>query len=453
MPTKRSTINQVHNLIPFFQHEDAADDKKIDQYFIVTRYYQEIPIDGSVVIVGRYGSGKTAFLQDLVKKRRKQLTHLYVVPISLKVDMFVEELREVKKSQDYATFCCALVYLHVLYSIAEDARGTLTTGEKAKLIQELKSLKLQPYGDIISNIAGAAWRTLRSVKKLSIKEVFGIEFRDEKKAEINMRRYRELCLKIEPIIRRLIEKRKTLIVVDALDATAPIAEETAYLVGSLIAWLLQEQRKTLRALQFLVGLPTNLLWVYRTQGGHIPAQDVFVKIEWDEDELEQLVLDRLKAALGEDIDAKKWLSRTIGVDLSKTHAYTFGRPRDYIKLIRKCLLVKEKYHKISTSECWKQGLQHYSEETLGWLQSEWQLALKGFEELTALLKSLPKTFNEKDLRDGIEDIRKGGHLETYATNSIVEDLRKWRLIVDLDKKIGKKKFGSHPILRTEIYLS
>gem|GEM_PF-6617987 len=451
MPLNTSKIGQIRKVIPFFQHDDAARDDKIDNYFVTTRYYSELPTDGSIILVGRYGAGKTAFLQELVKKRHKEDTTLYIVSISLKADMFVEEIRDVKKSKDYATFCRALIYLHMLYSIAEESEGTLTTGNKAKLIKELKSLDLQPYGDIISRIAGVAWRTLKRVKALSIKEVFSIELHGQEKAILSMRRYRQLCLKIEPIIRRLLNERKVLIVVDALDATSAMAVETASLVGTLIAWLLEEEQKTTGSLQCLLALPSNLLRVYRAGAGHIPAQDAFIKIEWDRDELEKIMINRVKAALGNKINAKKWLLETLGVDVIKTHAYTFNCPRNYVKMIRKCLQVKDTHPTISVKDCWLKGLERYCSETLEWLQSEWQLAGRGFEELTALLKSLSEKFEEKKLRIGIEEIRQSGQLETRSVNSIIEELKKWKLVIDAGKEGGKKRLKSHPILRTNVY--
>jgi hypothetical protein len=455
MVEKKSTLTEVQKVIPFFRYDDARDDPNIGKYFVHTRYYLELPIDGSLIIVGRYGSGKTAFLNQIVNERLEEKNNLFVIPISLKADMFIEELREVKKSQDYATFCRALIYLHLLYAIAEESTGSLTTGDKDKLIKELKSLKLQPYGDIISQLAGAVWRTLRRVKKLSIKDLFGIELQPDQKFEVSMRRYRELCLKIEPVVKRLIEEKNVLIVVDALEATAPLAEETANLTGSLIGWLLLEQQKTSGSVQSLVGLPSNLLQYYRNLGGHFPAQDAFVRIEWDEDELEKLIKNRVEEALGKQIGAKKWLKDNLGVDLSETHSYTFGRPRDYIKMIRKCLSIRYVHPRISANECWESGLQHYAEENLEWLQGEWQLALEGFEELIALLQALPNTFPEKDLHKGIYEIRSSGKgkLETRATNSIIADLRRWKLISDVSVQRGGKKLASHPIVRAETYFA
>lgn len=455
MAYKKKNLHEAKILIPYFRYDDAGDDPNIGNYFVYTHYYKELPVDGSLIIVGRYGSGKTALLQNLVNERLKKDRNQFVVSIWLKADMFIEELREVRKTKDYATFCRAFIYLHLLYSIAEESTGKLTTGEKAKLIKELKGLKLQPYGDIISQFAGAIWRTIRGVKKLSIKDLFGIELQPDQEFKVSMRRYRELCLKIEPVVRSLIEKRNVLIVIDALDVTASIVEETANLTGSLIGWLLHEQRETDGAVQCLVGMPTNLLQYYQNIGGHFPSQDAFVWIEWDEDELEQLINDRVQNALGNNIDTKKWLKSNLGLDLSQTHIYTFGRPRDYIKMIRKCLSIKNARPKLPPEVCWKRGLQNYASRTLDWLKGEWQLAFKGFEEIVALLQALPDTFTDKDLRDRIDEMRKddNSELSTRGTNNIVIDLRKWKLISDVSANGGVKKLTSHPIVRVETFFS
>ena len=254
---------------------------------------------------------------------------------------------------------------------------------------------------------------------------------------------------IGPVVKEFITKKNVLIVIDALDVTASLTEETANLMGSLIGWLLHEQRETNKKVQCLVGMPTNLLQYYSRLGGHFPSQDAFVRIEWDKEELEKLIIKRIQKVITKDPEI--WLKNTLGLNLSRTHKYTFGRPRDYIKMVRKCLSIRSSSPTISANACWKRGLNNYTAETLSWLQGEWQLALKGFEELIALLQALPETFSEKNLREEIEKIRQGGShdLATIATNNIISDLCMWKLISETSAKEKKKQFTSHPVVRVK----
>jgi hypothetical protein len=440
----------VKKLIPVFEHDDGARDNMLNNYFIDTRYYNELPDDGSVIIVGRYGSGKTTFLQQLVKKRKEKDKNIRVVPITLRADLFVEELQEVKRTRDYSTFSRALIYLHILYSLALETSGKLKLGKKGLLVDELNKLELSPYSDIITQFSNATWRTLRSVKKVEASQIFSVEKDSATQHEITMRRYRELCLKFEPLIREVLLKHKILIVIDALDAISETAIETANLVGNLIVWLLDEESQSENNLQCLVALPSNLLRVYRSQGGHIPAQNVFITIDWDDDELEELISARFKKALDASIDVNQWLEKNVGINLSNIHQYTFSRPRDYVKLVRKCLIAKDSHPKFTAKKCWEQGLKKYSTENIAWLQSEWQLDQEGFEELVALLQSFPPSFSEKTLKDGINEIRNDGKLTKLSANRIISELKRWKLISEQIK--GKKKsLVTHPLLQTSVY--
>jgi hypothetical protein len=332
--------------------------------------------------------------------------------------------------------------------LAESAKGTLATGEKAALIGELRSLNLQPYGDLISRLSSAVGQAVGKVKKLEIASVFGIELQDSEAKSVDMARYRKMCVRIEPLVRDLFAKKKTVFVIDELDAPLRLAKETAALVGVLIRWLKEEERSTGGAMRFLMALPTNLLQVGQDSSDiYLPAQDLFKEIRWRDEELEQLVVGRVQAALGSDIAAEEWLETFCSLKFNDIHRLTFQRPRNYIQLVRSCLEVRRANPSRPATSCREAGLQRYASQTLGWLRTEWQGANEGFADLVGLLQEYDDVVTPVQLRKGINEVREIGPLNKWGENKIINELVKWQLIKQEKDTQRRTRYRPHPIIK------
>jgi hypothetical protein len=438
------TIQDLTKVLKMFAADDARDDAHIESYFVKTGYFRGLLQDVSYVVTGHYGSGKTAFIRKLVRERTAG-TRVQLIPISLRVDLFGEELGTANTKNEYATFAQALVYLHTLYRLAESASGTLVAGDKAALINELGALNLQPYGDLISRLAGAIGQAVGKVKKLDIAKVFNIELRDSVAAAIDMARYRQMCLKIQPLVNEQFDSREMLVIIDEVDAPVRLAKQTAALVGVLIRWLKEVERTT--KVRFLIALPTNLLQVGRESAEiYTPSQELLAEVNWTPLELEQLVLDRVRAALGTKISPQDWLCDACGLKITGLHDFTFGRPRNYIQLVRSCLNAKLADPSLSPEKCREIGLQNYARQTLGWLQAEWQAVSDGFKDLMELLYYVDKSITQDKLKKGIDDVRQRGILKRRGIEGIIHDLAKWRLIKRI-KGANRLEYTPHPIIK------
>jgi hypothetical protein len=258
-----------------------------------------------------------------------------------------------------------------------------------------------------------------------------------------------MCLKIEPLVRELFIKRRPVFVIDQLDAPLRLTKETAALVGVLIRWLKDEERATNHAMRFLIALPTNLLRVGQSTGDiYLRGQELFAEIRWSAAELETLVADRVRAALGSRIAVEDWLMTACALRFSELHPLTFGRPRNYIQLIRNCLEVKLADPNRAASKCRDLGLQQYASQTLSWLGAEWQAANEGFDDLADLLNEFPDVVTPVQLKEGIDEIRGRGVLNKWGVNTIIAELAKWQLIKEeRGQKEPQVQYRPHPIIK------
>jgi len=440
-----SPSQELSKVVEMFKADDGRDDKNIDSYFVETDCFRRLSPEASHVITGRYGSGKTAFVRRLVRRQAK----VQLISISLRADLFGEELQTANANNEYGTFAQALVYLHTLYGLAESSSGSLTTGDKAALIGELRALNLQPYGDLISRLAAAVGQAVDKVKKLDVAKVFSIELQQTTATEINMARYRQMCLKIQPLVYRQFGRGRTLVVIDEMDAPARLAKQTSALIGVLLRWLKEVERTTNGTLRFLLAVPEDLLRIgLKSAEIYTPGQDLFAEVKWAPAELEQLVLDRIRAALSAKISPSDWLLAMCSLKLGELHDLTFGRPRNYIQLVRNCLRAKLADPTRDASTCRDIGLRDYARQTLLWLQAEWQGTSDGFSDLLELLYEVENVISTDKLRVSIDDIRKRGILSQRGLGGIIQDLEKWRLIKKAKGvKGGKIEYRPHPLIK------
>ncbi len=432
---------QLKKLMNAFKHEDASDDKDLINYFIPIRKLKLLEIEKPYVFLGRYGSGKSATIKKMVDENEKALQNLFLINIYLNSDVFNEELNEVSKTNEYSTFSETLLNLHLILNLIETSLFGVSKLDENKLIQELKALDLNPYGDIISRVFDSITSGLKRIRKFELSNVFGIELENPKEKDINMRRYRELCLKIRPLIENYIESRKILVVIDSMEPTKPLANEAALLTGSLIKHLFSRYKISNGQLFFLMGLPSNLLRIYQNKGGHLPNQDAFIKMAWNEQELQELIEKRIEVVLGE-TKFDDILKSNFGIEIAETIKYSFKRPRDIVKLVRFCIQAKIENPQESSEIIWKIGLNDYAGSVIGWLTPEWQLENDGFEELLDLLSNIEEDVEKQDLVDKIKKLRKESiSLKTLAVNSLIKRLEKWQLISKYDNK-----FRIHPVI-------
>jgi len=364
------------------------------------------------------------------------------------MDPFAAELREAREAKEYATFWEAVVYLHSLYAIALQTSGSLTTGPKAELIKQLRELNLAPYGDIISRLSQATLAILRQTKKIEFRQIFSIErFPSEDQKKVDLRGFRSMCLKIKPLVLDEFRKHKPIVVVDKLDVPFYLAQESAHLVGVLIRWLTEMERETDGAVRFIVALPAPLFEVMKREGEHQPAQDVFHRLTWSEEESTTLIAERLRVALENfDSDEMRWLKDVTGFELAQAHRLAFARPRNYVKLVRHCLLERKADPDADAETIWKRATVEYAGDVLDWLGVEWAAeGLDGFRELCDLLRDHSAGISMQQLKKDIQDIRKNKLLRQHGVQSIVRRLTEWGLLVSQPNR--QDHFNVHPVMR------
>jgi hypothetical protein len=426
-----------------FAHDDARDDTDVlSRNFIPPPYLSIIPEGSSRVVVGRYGTGKTALIQELAKGGFEPTFRTEIFLVS---DIISAELHAANRDNDYATFAKSLVYLRLIYDYAVSVQGKLATGPYASLMKELKGLKLNPYQDVIARFFSSVQGIVAKTKKIEVPALFGFETHPAPLQDINMRRYRELCALIEPVVRGIMSSNRHIVMIDAIDPQKLLLEETSSLMGAMIRWLKEETQRTDDRLRFLIALPFPVYHYFQAKGIHIPHQDIFFPIEWTNRDLRQLVLKRVQEGLGDGTNPEDWLRQVLGVEPAALDAYTFGKPRDYIKIIRKCIETRRAKPSLGAADCWLEGKRRYSFEVLHWLGSEWELMGGGFENLRPVLKELPLQFEEGALDKAIKNLRKEGFMKERANRAIIDDLKRWQLVVPTTGK----KFKLHPTLLEE----
>lgn len=421
-------VSAIESVLLAFQHEDAARDPQLHNYFVPTRSVRMITPGQSHVLVGEYGSGKTAVIEHLLTADQAPKGR-YVIPIRLHADTFVDELLAARETKQYATFWEALVYLRTLYVLALQASGSLNTGAKGALIGKLRKLGLAPYGDIISRLAGTAAETLKKVKKIEVGKVFGIERFPPQPDAVDLSRYRQMCAEISPLVNEEFKSKKPTIVVDALDPPSYLLDEHAHLVAVLLRWLSKVTAETDDAVTFAVALPRALLETMERLGEHHPAQDRFRWLKWTNDEFKELIRARAAFVLGDDVEPEAWLKTTTGFTASTAHRLCFSRPRNYIKLVRLALEERLASPDDSASAIWERARISYSDQVLHFLGVEWAgHGLEGFQELVSMLTDLAPKVDEKGLKKGLDEIRKTGVLATRGTQFLIGRLTHWGLI-------------------------
>ena len=268
--------------------------------------------------------------------KRKGASATMFVPIALSSNLFVDELAEARKENQYATFFQALVYLNILVAVSAASKGQLTTGKRASLINALQEVDLNPYRDVLSRIAQAAWRIGDTVQEVELFKMLKLKRGNtQRQLPPTIATYRSVCLKLEPTLMEFMRENSLTLVFDAVDPQAKAyAIDTAHTVGGLVRWLSGLRSKGL--IRFMVAMPENLETLCYKNAIHFPAGDLFHSIKLSETDKEDMVSQRIKAALHIEgtLDSKKWLKTTFDQDFSILKKYTFGRPRELIRIIR-----------------------------------------------------------------------------------------------------------------------
>lgn len=424
-----------------FAHDDAEQDTALDTCFVPPSYFAELKLLGSPVIVGRFGSGKTALARRLAKESgipAQDRTEIY-----FKIDPLSAELQSAKGDKDFPTLARALVYLRFIYDYAEKTHGTLINPQYAALTKELKSLKLLPYADLISRVVGSVTSFVGRIQSIDVGGVFGVEMHDPAPdpGEPTVRRYRQLILKIEPVVQRLLNERPHLLLVDSVDPTRSLLGETAELIGALIRWLQDPGAAWAKTFRSFICVPHPVFKAFAKEGIHVPAEQIFKELWWAEDELAEIILQRVSSVVGK--NAEQWLEDTVGIYLDKALPYTFGRPRDCIKLVRSCLAAKISVPTKTANECWLRGIEDYSRAVLQFMGVEWHLKADGWDDIRAVLSKLDDPVDEEALTVAIDGVRNSPILKERAVAGIIDDFESLGLV----RSTGHKTFEIHPTLR------